>query len=175
MYRYYEHFHKSEISKSWNELMESSDKAFPQSLALFYDTVVSTFHTQVCLVCVTLQYQFYNYTVVSTFHTQVCLVCVTLQYQFYNDSLSALVQVSWCSGVFTDPIHVVCQMIAVSLESLEKTMGSSITQYLDSEDSALYAITQLKQVSFSTCELFLSRITCNEFSSSFKMITRRLL
>ena len=151
MYRYYEHFHKSEISKSWNELMESSDKAFPQSLALFYDTVVSTFHTQVCL------------------------VCVTLQYQFYNDSLSALVQVSWCSGVFTDPIHVVCQMIAVSLESLEKTMGSSITQYLDSEDSALYAITQLKQVSFSTCELFLSRITCNEFSSSFKMITRRLL
>ena len=73
MYRYYEHFHKSEISKSWNELMESSDKAFPQSLALFYDTVVSTFHTQVCLVCVTLQYQFYNNTVVSTFHTQVCL------------------------------------------------------------------------------------------------------
>ena len=41
-------------------------------------------------------------------------------------------------------------MIAVSLVSLENTMTSCITQYLDSEDSALCAVTELKQVSIGT-------------------------
>lgn len=47
MHRYYEHFHKSLLGKSWTELTEISDKSLPQSLALFYDTIVSTFHSQV--------------------------------------------------------------------------------------------------------------------------------
>lgn len=47
MYRYYEHYHKSSLSKSWSETTDETDKPLPQSLALFYDTVVSTLHTQV--------------------------------------------------------------------------------------------------------------------------------
>jgi len=49
IYRYYEHFHKSLLSKSWHELTERGDNSLSKSLALFYDTVVSTFHSQVSL------------------------------------------------------------------------------------------------------------------------------
>ena len=49
MHRYYEHFHKSGVSKNWSELQEREDKSLPQILSLFYDTLVSTFHTQVSL------------------------------------------------------------------------------------------------------------------------------
>ncbi|XP_067938360.1 conserved oligomeric Golgi complex subunit 7-like [Watersipora subatra] len=100
MQRYYEHFHKSLLSKSWAEHTQVPDKTLPQSLALFYDTVMSTFHSQM----------------------------------------------SWCAGVFDEPISIVCQMLAVSLESLEKEISSSIVQHVDNQDNCLQFVMQLKQV-----------------------------
>ena len=77
MYRYYEHFHKSEISKSWSALMDS-DKALPQSLALFYDTIISIFHTQVRLryiIAVGLQVWC---SISQRFHAHLCRYCNVL-------------------------------------------------------------------------------------------------
>lgn len=54
---------------------------------------------------------------------------------------------SWCSGVFDEPVEVVCNMITVSLQSIEKNMASSFSQYLETQDNVLSAITELKQVS----------------------------
>lgn len=38
-------------------------------------------------------------------------------------------------------------MITVSLQSIEKNMASSFSQYLETQDNVLSAITELKQVS----------------------------
>ena len=57
-----------------------------------------------------------------------------------------MLQVSWCSAVFEEPVEVVCNMITASLQSLDKNLASTFSQYLETQDNVLSSITELKQV-----------------------------
>ena len=57
-----------------------------------------------------------------------------------------MLQVSWCSAVFEEPVEVVCNMITASLQSLDKNLASAFSQYLETQDNVLSSITELKQV-----------------------------
>ena len=57
-----------------------------------------------------------------------------------------MLQVSWCSVVFEEPVEVVCNMITASLQSLDKNLASAFSQYLETQDNVLSSITELKQV-----------------------------
>ena len=57
-----------------------------------------------------------------------------------------ILQVSWCIAVFEEPVEVVCNMITASLQSLDKKLASTFSQYLETQDNVLSSITDLKQV-----------------------------
>jgi len=63
-------------------------------------------------------------------------------------------QVSWCSGVFDNPLQVVCQMVSACLQSLEKDMSLCLSQHLETQDNLLLSVTQLKQVCYSHLLLY---------------------